>query len=72
MMMAQPVCVDRKTAAKMLGMSLSHFERHVQPDLRLIYSGRLRLVPVYELERWAKDKVYSPSRLDEARLHGEH
>ena len=36
-----------------LGMSLDSFERHVQPELRLIRRGKLRLVPVAELERWA-------------------
>lgn len=50
--------VDRKAytrqeAADSLGMSLDHFERHVAPDLRLIRSGRLVLVPVAELDRWA-------------------
>lgn len=33
-------------------MSLRHFERHVQPQLRIRYSGQLRLIPVAELERW--------------------
>ena len=36
-----------------MGMSVDSFERHVQPDLRLIRRGKLRLVPVSELERWA-------------------
>lgn len=50
--------VDRKTytrqeAADSLGVSLDHFERHVAPELRLIRSGRLVLVPVAELDRWA-------------------
>jgi hypothetical protein len=34
-------------------MSIDSFERHVQPELRLIRRGRLRLVPVEELARWA-------------------
>jgi hypothetical protein len=33
-------------------MSLRHFERHVQPQLHIRYSGQLRLIPVAELERW--------------------
>jgi len=33
-------------------MSLSHFQRHVQPHVRCVYSGQLRLFPVSELERW--------------------
>ena len=40
-----------------LGMSLDSFERHVQPELRLIRHGKLRLVPVAELERWANENA---------------
>jgi hypothetical protein len=47
------VCLSRDEAAAALGMSLDSFERHVQPELRLIRRGRLRLVPVSELQRWA-------------------
>jgi hypothetical protein len=42
-----------------LGMSLDSFERHVQPELRLIRCGKLRLVPLAELERWANDNAES-------------
>lgn len=51
---AQPIAVKGSVAAAMLGMSKSHFERHCQPDLRVIYSGSLRLFPVTELQRWAE------------------
>ena len=47
------IALTREEAAAALGMSLDSFERHVQPELRLIRRGRLRLVPVPELERWA-------------------
>jgi hypothetical protein len=40
-------------------MSLDSFERDVQPELRLIRRGKLRLVRVAELERWAS-KTPSP------------
>lgn len=43
---------SRKQAAEALGMSLRHFQRHVQPHLRCVYSGQLRLYPRSELERW--------------------
>ena len=33
-------------------MSLNSFERHVQPELRVIRRGKLRLFPIRELERW--------------------
>jgi hypothetical protein len=48
------VAVDRETAAAMLGMSLTSFEGQVQPEIKLIRRGRLRLVPVKELERWVE------------------
>lgn len=47
--------LSRREAARALGMSLSHFQRHVQPSVRCIYSGRLRLYPVKDLERWAEE-----------------
>jgi hypothetical protein len=46
------LALSRQEAAAALGMSLDSFERHVQPTLRLVRRGRLRLVPVGELERW--------------------
>ena len=51
------VALSRQEAAISLGMSLDSFERHVQPELRLIRRGKLRLVPVAELERWADDSA---------------
>ncbi len=47
------VALSRQEAAAALGMSLDSFERHVQPELCLIRRGKLRLVPLVELERWA-------------------
>ena len=40
-------------AAAALGMSVDHFDRHVRPSLRLVQSGKLTLVPLAELEKWA-------------------
>jgi hypothetical protein len=40
-------------AAASAGVSLSHFRRHILPDLRVIYSGNVRLVPLAELAQWA-------------------
>ena len=48
------VALTREEAAASLGMSLRAFEQHVQHDLRLIRRGRLRLVPVTELQRWVE------------------
>lgn len=49
------LALSRRDAAAALGMSLRHFQRHVQPNLRCIYSGQLRLFPVAELERWVNE-----------------
>jgi hypothetical protein len=47
------IAVTRDEAAHALGVSLSHFQRHIAPDLRTIRSGSVRLYPVRELELWA-------------------
>jgi AraC-like DNA-binding protein len=47
--------LSRKEAAEALGMSLRHFQRHVQPHVRCIYSGQLRLYRLRDLERWAEE-----------------
>jgi hypothetical protein len=49
-----PVALTREHAARALGMSVDSFERHVQGEVKLIRRGKLRLVPVAELERWAE------------------
>jgi excisionase family DNA binding protein len=53
----QPVpryTLTRKEAAAALGISLNHFERKVQPELKVVLSGQLVLIPVGELERWVQ------------------
>jgi hypothetical protein len=60
-----PVAVAREDAARALGMSLDSFERHVQPEIKLIRRGKLRLVPVGELQRWAErnaEPVLAPGK----------
>jgi hypothetical protein len=52
------LAVSRREAAAALGMSLRHFQRHVQPHLRCIYCGQLRLYPVAELERWVTEQAW--------------
>jgi hypothetical protein len=46
------LALTRAEAATALGMSLDSFERHVQPTIRLVRLGRMRLVPIRELDRW--------------------
>jgi excisionase family DNA binding protein len=46
--------LTRREAAASLGISLNHFERKVQPELKVVISGQLVLIPVSELERWVQ------------------
>jgi len=39
-------------AARAVGVSESSFKRHVQPELRVVRRGSLRIIPVPEIERW--------------------
>jgi excisionase family DNA binding protein len=41
-------------AAQALGMSQTKFQRSVQPELKLIRTGRVVRVPVRELEAWVE------------------
>ena len=49
--------LSRREAAAALGISLSHFQSHVQPSLRCVYSGHLRLYRPLDLERWIEREV---------------
>ena len=51
------LALSREDAAAALGMSLDSFERHVQPTVRMVRLGRMRLVPVAELARWLDDRA---------------
>jgi hypothetical protein len=51
--------LTRREAAATLGMSLRHFQRHVQPYVRCVYSGQLRLYRPRDLEAWAEDEAYA-------------
>lgn len=46
------LAVSVAEAAELIGCSEEHFRRHVLHELRIVRSGRLRLVPVTELEAW--------------------
>ena len=49
------VCLTRQEAAASIGVSLTTFEQYIQPALRLVRLGRVRLVPVEELQKWARE-----------------
>ena len=49
--------LSKREAAASLGMSIRHFERHVQPQLRCVRCGQLTLYHLRELERWAEEQA---------------
>jgi predicted DNA-binding transcriptional regulator AlpA len=53
--------LTRQEAAEVLGMSLSHFQRHVQPYLRCVYSGQLRLYRLADIEAWIEEHAVVPA-----------
>jgi hypothetical protein len=59
---APRMLLTRSEAAAALGMSLRHFQRHVQPHVRCVYSGQLRLYPLRDLERWADAEACQQGR----------
>jgi hypothetical protein len=58
------LALTRSEAAAALGMSINSFERHVQPELRLVRRGSLWLIPVREIERWLADNADLAVELD--------
>jgi hypothetical protein len=44
-------------AAAALGMGLTSFKKYVQPQVRIVRRGKLRVIPVGELERWADENA---------------
>jgi hypothetical protein len=48
------LALSKAEAAASLGVGVDHFERHIQPEIEVIYSGRRRIFPVRSLERWVE------------------
>ena len=49
--------LTRGEAAAALGMSVNSLERHVQPHIRCVRKGSMRLFPLRELERWVEENA---------------
>ncbi|MBS1888288.1 MAG: helix-turn-helix domain-containing protein [Actinobacteria bacterium] len=62
--------MSRQEAARVLNMSLSHFQRHVQPRLPCVRSGQLRLYRNSDLERWADEEVRAGTIRSRSGEHG--
>jgi excisionase family DNA binding protein len=56
----QRLALSKREAAEALGVSLNTFERHIIGELRVVYRGRRRLIPVRELERWLATNACRP------------
>ena len=56
------VLLSKAEAAEALGISISHFQRHVQGDVRVVYCGQLTLYPLADLQRWAEDNAIRAGR----------
>lgn len=46
------LALTKAEAAVSIGCSVDFFEKHIQPELRVVRVGRLVQVPVRELESW--------------------
>lgn len=44
-------------AAEAIGLGRSAFYERVLPELRVVYAGRARLIPVTEIERWLEKEA---------------
>lgn len=51
------VALTREEAAKALGVGLTTFKEQIQPELRIVRRGKLRIIAVAELERWMADNA---------------
>jgi excisionase family DNA binding protein len=49
------LALTRKEAAKSLGIGLTTFKEQVQPHLKIVRRGTVRMIPVAELERWLRE-----------------
>ena len=48
------IAVRPEQAARMLSVSRSFFDEHILPCLKVTRIGRLKLIPVAELEAWVQ------------------
>lgn len=65
-MSGKRLLLNGREAAELLGVSLRHFERHVQPQIPCVYSGRLRLYRPRDLERWVDAQATQPKASGDA------
>lgn len=49
------IALTRREAAAAIGVGPTTFKQQVQPQLRIVRRGKVRLIPVRELERWLEE-----------------
>lgn len=60
--MTESILLNRKEAAKHLGVSVDTFRRRIQPDLPCVYLGQLRMYRPDDLTAWVKANLTEPTR----------
>lgn len=51
------LALTREEAAESLGIGLTTFKEQVQPHLQIVRRGKVRMIPVAELERWLAENA---------------
>jgi hypothetical protein len=49
--------LTRAEAGRSLGIGLTTFKEQVQPHLRIVRRGKVRMIPVAELQRWLEENA---------------
>lgn len=50
--MNEPLLVDIRIAAQMVGVSSNHFREHILREVKTVTIGRRRLIEVASLKKW--------------------
>ena len=53
------LALTRREAAEALGISVESFAKYVQPEVKVVRRGSLRLFPITDLERWLEENSSS-------------
>lgn len=60
--MADALLLNKKEAAKVLGVSVDTFTRRIQPELPVVYLGQLRMYRPDDLTAWINANITTPGR----------
>lgn len=51
------LALSPEQAAGSIGVSRNFFDKSILPELRIVYRGRKRIIPVRELNRWLEENA---------------